>query len=375
MATPPIPVTGTAVRVTADRETPAAVDALARHQNNFNLIRLLAAAQVLIVHAGNHLGYQSAVLSALEVFPGVPIFFFISGFLIYTSFHRLGFPAWRAFYANRAVRIYPALWACTAVSILAVALTGYLHGRGVTPIAMARWLLGQVTFVTFYNPPFMRSFGTGVMNGSLWTIAVELQFYVAVPLLYVLLRKGRPAWLPILLVSLAVNVATRNLLRWDVLAWKLLYVSFLPWIYMFLTGFWVASRRDVQLRLLRLNATAVFVAYALSMLLIGDYAGNAQNGINPVSFALLTVLLLKFAFADFGRFGRLFMKTDVSYGLYLYHIPVINLLLYTGFLAGRGDFALTVAASVALASLSWWLVEKPALDLKKRWDRRATVPA
>ena len=349
--------------------------AIRKHENNFNLIRLLAATQVLIVHAGNHFGFQHPVLSALEIFPGVPIFFFISGLLVYASFERLGFDGIRAFFANRAARIYPGLWVCTAVAVLSVVASGYLHGREVSALALVKWLAGQVTFVTFYNPAFMRSFGSGVLNGSLWTIAVELQFYALVPLLYVLLRRGTMWWLPLLLASLTVNVVTRAFLNWDVLAWKLLYVSFVPWVYMFLFGCWVWSRPDVRARLLAWPAVPVFGAYALSMLFIGEYADNAQNGINPISFLLLTVLLLKFALADFGRVGRAFMKTDLSYGLYLYHMPVINLLLYTNVLPAWGAYVATAVLTLALAALSWWLVEKPALDLKKRWDRRALSAA
>ncbi len=46
------------------------------------------------------------------------------------------------------------------------------------------WLAGQVSFLQFFNPEQFRGFGIGVANGALWTITVELQFYVFIPLLY-----------------------------------------------------------------------------------------------------------------------------------------------------------------------------------------------
>ena len=57
-------------------------------ENNFDLIRLLAALQVLLGHGINHLqilGYEH-ILNAISFFPGVIIFFVISGFLITRSY-------------------------------------------------------------------------------------------------------------------------------------------------------------------------------------------------------------------------------------------------------------------------------------------------
>ena len=56
--------------------------------NNFNLIRLFAALQVAIVHSAGYLNIDIQYLKFLDLFPGVPIFFFISGFLIIKSFKK-----------------------------------------------------------------------------------------------------------------------------------------------------------------------------------------------------------------------------------------------------------------------------------------------
>jgi peptidoglycan/LPS O-acetylase OafA/YrhL len=61
-------------------------------KNNFDLIRLIAATQVVLVHSSEHLlklSYSnSLVLSVLHFLPGVPIFFFVSGFLIASSYDK-----------------------------------------------------------------------------------------------------------------------------------------------------------------------------------------------------------------------------------------------------------------------------------------------
>ena len=346
---------------------------LRSHTNNFNLIRLAAASQVLFVHVAHHIGFDGPLITAISLFPGVPVFFFISGFLIYASFERLKDRRWTAFYFNRIVRIYPALLVCTAVSLLAVYLTGYFGGRDIGALKFAAWLLGQVTVVQFYNPPFMRQFGVGVLNGALWTISVEVQFYILVPLLYALLHRRRRVWWGVGIVSLIANLLLRAWSESTVAGWKFLGVTFLPWIWIFLLGFLLSSDVRLQQRVLRLNVVALLAAFVAAMWLIGDRVTNSSNSINPVAVVLLVAMLLKFATADLGRFGRLFYRTDISYGLYVYHMPIISLVIYETHWGASMAASVIVVSSYVAATASWLLVEKPALDLKKRFSTRGSA--
>jgi len=72
--------------------------------NNIDLLRLFFALQVVLSHTAGHLGL--VVPSYLSYFPGVPAFFFVSGFLIYASF--LNAPG-RNYIFNRFLRIFPGL--------------------------------------------------------------------------------------------------------------------------------------------------------------------------------------------------------------------------------------------------------------------------
>ncbi len=83
--------------------------------NNFNLIRLLASIQVMIYHFLEHFGLNKLPIykdihKVLSYFPGVPIFFFISGFLIFKSYELA--PNFKIYLRNRLLRIYPALIVC-----------------------------------------------------------------------------------------------------------------------------------------------------------------------------------------------------------------------------------------------------------------------
>ena len=77
--------------------------------NNFDLIRLIAAAQVMVHHSINHFhlrGPWRNIYEVIDAIPGVPIFFFVSGFLIVQSYESQSDRRIRNFFRNRTLRIY-----------------------------------------------------------------------------------------------------------------------------------------------------------------------------------------------------------------------------------------------------------------------------
>ena len=160
-------------------------------RNNFDLIRLFAASQVAISHISSHLGVKSPILEVLELFPGVPIFFFVSGYLIYGSYEQSNKrpnPNLN-FFIKRFLRLFPALWLCFLLSILSIWASGYLSEVDFSILDFVAWIISQNTIFQFYNPDFMRGYGAGVINGSIWTIFVEIQFYILTPFIFFLLNK------------------------------------------------------------------------------------------------------------------------------------------------------------------------------------------
>lgn len=338
------------------------------HDNNFNLIRLIAAFQVMAVHALNHFEVQGFLVDALKATPGVPTFFFISGYLICTSYKRIHLRGNAAFFTNRFLRIYPGLIACVLLSTAAVALTGYFQNKDIGVSRFLLWILGQTTIVQFYNPDFMRPFGVGVLNGALWTITVELQFYLLVPLLFYLIQRWPRALAAVFVASLGVNLFLHGFADGKALHIKLLYVSFAPWVYMFLSGFILAYHETLFGVVKRFQFRYLVIGYIASMNFIGDYTANAQNAINPVAFFFLSCLILRLATTRLSmppKLARFVDRSDFSYGLYLYHMPVINMLLFLGVFSAGANIALAVTISLAAAVLSWYAVEKPALNFKK----------
>jgi peptidoglycan/LPS O-acetylase OafA/YrhL len=350
--------------------------------NNFDLLRLVAALQVAVLHVMHSLSTSySATLPAvlLELFPGVPIFFFVSGFLISRSFERSS--SLGDYASNRGLRIFPALHVCVLINLLAVVATGYFVTQGVGFLQVLTLYLAKTTFFQFYNPDFMRGFGDGVLNGSLWTVCVELQFYFLTPIIYAVLKPGRNRWgdlgiVVLLLVSLACNRALYQM-QADYahsIAWKLLRVSFLPWLYMFLTGVLAQRHFGSIVRLLTPRAFwFAFIGYGTYAFVMRSNGFGMDNSFSPLLFFPLAFLACTAAFYPLKKRDAL-RGHDISYGIYLYHVPVMNMFLFYGLTDNLVYTAFTVLISIALAILSWMLIERPSLRKKRRSIHRVPVP-
>lgn len=354
-------------------------------QNNFDLLRLVAAIQVVYFHAQFHLRTTAGVLGnplrwALGPLTGVPIFFIISGFLVSASLERRH--GLLAYGRNRAVRIYPALWVCLAVSLGLLAAGGYLWGVGLTP-QFGTWLAGQLTIGQFLHFAPFRAYATGIPNGSLWTISVEVLFYLGLPILYFLFVDHRSrAWTNISLAVLgAVSFGLATMLvRMDpdsqATMTKLLAQTPLPYLYLFLIGIicqrnfdriaqWVVGR-PVWWALayygistsMKTNTCKVALGWCPAQSAVPDAA------LFLVSQLVLGGLILSVAFTARTLSATLLRGNDVSYGTYLYHMVLINILVD----AEVGYHLLLTPAiligSVGLGWLSWRFVERPAM---RRW--------
>lgn len=161
------------------------------YYNNLDIIRLFAALQVVFRHVfykhdfGNI--FFNSIKEVILAFPGVPIFFMISGFLIYWSFERNAHDI-KKYFKNRFLRIYPALWLCLAITITVVLFFDQNRVIWANFKTFLIWVLGQMSIIQFWTPNFLKFFGEGSPNASLWSICVELQFYFFVPILFYLVN-------------------------------------------------------------------------------------------------------------------------------------------------------------------------------------------
>jgi peptidoglycan/LPS O-acetylase OafA/YrhL len=316
--------------------------------------------------------YSHWLLPKLTIlFPGVPIFFFISGFLISKSYENsLNIIS---YVQNRILRIYPALIICVSISILSVWLLGYFKNTNVGISDILVWFSAQVSIIQFYNPSFMRAYGVGTLNGSLWTITVELQFYILVPILYRLFSLGKGNEKNISMIALVVFFLMLNILfnvfevkYSKMIVYKLLGISFIPYFYMFLTGIFVQKNFDLIGKYLENQAPVIFILYCSLALLIKKanlfYIGSQ---INPLTFMLLVPTIFSLAYSKRELSLRLLKKNDVSYGIYIYHMPIVNAMIYLGVSRTIHSQVLALSSALLIAVVSWFFIEKPSLMLKK----------
>ncbi|MFO1253850.1 MAG: acyltransferase [Inhella sp.] len=295
------------------------------HQDHFALLRMVAATLVLYSHQHALTGLPEPGVIGVHSFGGlgVVMFFAISGFLVAQSWqtdpHLLRF-AWR-----RLLRIWPAF---AVAVLLCVAVLGPL----LTPLAWGEYWHDPRTSDYLKNLVFCLrgalplSFeGNSLpfaINGSLWTIPLELQCYAVLAALG-LAGALRRAWLVTLMaVALSVFYAGWQLRgEWLVQRWSLVIEQ------QYFIEFGAAFLIGVSLRLQWPWASRHLLALSAGALALGVLA-FAQG--RPVLSFLLVVPLVTIVFGvqswpvlrRFDRWG------DLSFGTYLYAFPTQQTLIW-----------------------------------------------
>jgi peptidoglycan/LPS O-acetylase OafA/YrhL len=366
-------------RVAAGSAARDAVRAKRRHaatesafrENNFDLLRILAAMQVMIIHSMARLGIPvPGGLKWLEWFPGVPIFFIISGYLVSASLERQGNLV--RYFKNRWLRIYPGLWVCVLITVILTTALGYRPSL----ILDFLWLPAQLLAV-IYTPEYLTHFGAGTYNGALWTIPIELQFYLLLPAVYFVWRKFRKS-AAVIPVLCGVFIAISLILRYALPGFetpqetpvdKLVRYTFAGSFYLFLFGVALQRFRVFQSKLIAGKGLFWIAAYVLLRLALPQELSPA---LSVLSFLLLGITAVSFAYTTPKASEAILHGQDISYGVYIYHGLIINLLIEFGMKRSLYEVGLIAISSLIVGALSWKLVELPFLRKK---GRRLEVPA
>lgn len=330
--------------------------------NNFNMLRLLAALQVVLVHGVEHLHIKNEIAlfikSIVVYFPGVPIFFLISGYLISMSYEKN--PDIKVYAKNRFLRIIPGLYVSFFVGLLILWYFGQFNELSVTDVLP--WIVAQLTLFQFYNPEFIRDFGVGVINGSLWTISVELVFYIILPLLYLFLQKDfYKKLVGLMIVSLVfyyyIHYVSANILIYE----KLIKVSILPYLFYFLIGMFFYKKREFTQGYLEDKMFVYLALYALVCYLHVDFF--VYDVFRQLVFALF---VFSFVFSYKNLSYKLMKHNDFTYGVYIYHMLIVNVFVQFGLLGGAQNLLAVFLLSIVCGVLSYFFVEKPFLSMKKK---------
>jgi peptidoglycan/LPS O-acetylase OafA/YrhL len=323
--------------------------------NNFDVLRLFAAAIVLVSHSFFLAGVEDPVGTATGITLGslgVALFFGMSGYHILKTWSYD--PKVLSYARKRALRIMPALW-------VALLLTTLVLGPLVTELSLGAYLADPGTWRYLLLGSALLTFG-GVLpgvfadnpypdavNGSLWTLPIEASAYVMVAVLGVVGVLRHRISVPLLLVAaLTVSWAVQEN---DVLLNLRLYAFFL----MGMTLYAWRDRIVLSWPLALIGLMAWVVSFNSSVLVV-------------VSATALPYAAMVVAYRTPHALRRLVHFGDVSYGLYIYAFPVQQLVAWS-----IGDdvtplqiFAVSLPIAWLCGLASWRLVERPALRLKPR---------
>ena len=320
----------------------------ASRSNCFNIIRFLAALQVFLGHAAGHLNVELPQLpmKLLFVVQGVPVFFLISGFLIWTSLNREN--NLKAFVRKRILRIYPELWGGVVLSAIVIIV---LYSDHIKWNRFIPWIATQSTVLQFWTPDCLRGYGCGTPNGSLWTIGVMVQCYVVMWLLHRFLHgKGIGRWSFILTVGIICNILTPysgNVM--PVIISKLFGQTFVPYIWIFVLGALISEKFE--------SWKSVLTSYWWIFLSVSAIA--TFTGLDVGSYGTFKVLTLAPAVIGFAyKYPALNVKYDISYGFYIYHMIVINFLIECGYTGKVIYIFMACGLSIILAVVSYFTMGK-----------------
>ncbi len=263
--------------------------------NNIEWLRIVFALQVVFGHSAQHLG--SNIPTIVGYFPGVPAFFFVSGFLIYASY--LNAPGHRYFY-NRFLRLFPGL---LFVTLGAIAVALMAHGAEdlrAHPAVYALWMVAQLTLGQAYNPMHFRDVGVGVLNGALWTLTTEILFYLSLPLIVWLERRFRHAVLLLTALSFAIYAVGPALWSVPVKGNKTLFdfLALTPVVWGWMFGFGILAVKHFQTLRCWFRWFPLAAVPLAGMMTVGDglVFGIAGNRLGLLYFSCYICLILWWRF-------------------------------------------------------------------------------
>ena len=326
---------------------------------------------------------------------GVDVFFALSGFLItsllLTEREQTAKIAFGAFYLRRALRLFPALF----VVVIVVFAVTEIAGTTTETQTVSRDAPAALLYAANWVFAFDDTFPYGPLSHT-WTLSIEEQYYVFWPLVLTGLLVALPRRRGLVLAGVLAGVLASVLVR----IW--LYRSGAPFeritfgtdtrIAPLLLGcalgmcttWWAARATPLHLRASRAIG-ALSLGVLLWMALTSRYAPDViarypghiyQDGLTLAAVASAGLILGVTLDPGWAMARMLSLKPlrwvgRVSYGLYLWHVPIF-VVLTPNLLAMSNDAtqAVRLSATFAVAAVSFYLLEQPFLKLKARFERR-----
>lgn len=328
------------------------------NKNCFDFLRFFFAFDIFLAHLCEL--SQSKSLSFLSFFSNSAIavkgFFIISGFLVAKSFATT--PSLKEYFIKRAKRILPAyvfvILFCTIILVFFSSnhFLEYFSNKGIY-----QYVGWNLIFLNFMHPCLPGLFEDNLLcavNGALWTLKVEEGFYIILPFIFYAIKRTKKSALilgSLYVFSLVYRYTMDSYFNQPLLAKQLPgYLSyFVTGIFLFLNFNFIMQNRKM------------FFLMSFLFLVISHFTYFQIDIFYPAGFGLLVIILaynLSF-FNNFGKYG------DFTYGLYIYHFPIIQLFRQYDLFEEYNPILMAtvvVLITILFAIFSWFFIEKRFLD-------------
>ncbi len=339
------------------------------HKNNFDFLRLLFAALVVVHHCYPISGiseqdplfyFSNSTLSYSYI--GVRGFFIISGYLIFQSLMRSDGIV--DYLIKRLLRIYPALIVVLLFTIIACAFVydgtfkDYIKNNSVwtyLPINCTLIKLQHTINGVFELNPLKNA-----INGSLWTIGYEFSMYIFIIPLIFLKKYSQKIHVLVLTIILIILFITRIGIENKTNNLHFGLISLEMWCHFALLFMAGAFLSVIRIELYRFKGFILFISACLFLSFMRlEYFELYQYILFPPIVIISGVLTVKGISSIGEKFG------DVSYGTYIYSFFLQQLLVYYFNLNVMELLFISLPLSMFFGWLSWHLIEKHALSFKK----------
>ncbi|MBR1878343.1 MAG: acyltransferase [Paludibacteraceae bacterium] len=336
--------------------------------NCFDFLRFTFALNVVLGHL-----FAIALIPEFEPLKGifntylsVTGFFVISGFLIAQSYERSS--SLKSYFIKRARRLLPAyLLVVLGCAFGLASLSSLPIGEYFTSKDLWEYIGANLCFLNFLHPSLPGVFDHPLIsdtsvNPALWTLKIEVGFYLCVPVILWGLRKSKRPWLWLIIIYVLAVVYKLGLEhlaeQWD--KPFIAFVSrqlpgFMSYFAVGMCGYMYKNNFMQYKKHMIIPAVLIFIIEHLW----------AMEVLTPLAWGII-VLWCAWSLPALNNFAK---YGDVSYGIYIYHGPILKILLTIGLFTQTGVWpaaAVYIVCVILTGLASWHLMEKHFLKRTQR---------
>jgi peptidoglycan/LPS O-acetylase OafA/YrhL len=336
------------------------------NKNCFDFLRFFFAADILLAHLGELSQNKDLIFLSNLTNAGIGIkgFFVISGFLVAKSYANT--LSLKEYFIKRIKRIFPAyIVVLLFATIILAFFSSYKLSEYFTDINVYKYLCWNSVFLNFMHPCLPGLFRNNLLcavNGSLWTLKVEEGFYIVLPFIFYAIKKSKK---PIFIFG---SLYLLSILYWFVMSFYLnkpLLAKQLPgYLAYFVTGVFLFLNFEFVLK----NKKKLLLG-AILALMISRFSDFQIDVFYPAAFGTI-VIVIAYSLSFFNNFGK---YGDFTYGLYIYHFPIIQLFRQYDLFEKYNPILMAfcvVSITFFFAVFSWFFIEKRFLDRYKKKNER-----